>query len=40
MDSSSIITQVSRDDETLNINTHRAEHVEGKSRFIYQGCMH
>jgi hypothetical protein len=30
MDSTSIITQVSRDDETLNINTHRVEHVQGE----------
>ncbi|XP_028409041.1 carboxy-terminal domain RNA polymerase II polypeptide A small phosphatase 1-like [Dendronephthya gigantea] len=28
MDSTSIITQVSRDDESLNINTHRTDHVE------------
>ncbi|XP_046859437.1 carboxy-terminal domain RNA polymerase II polypeptide A small phosphatase 1-like [Xenia sp. Carnegie-2017] len=28
MDSTSIITQVSRDDETLNVNTHRGERFE------------
>ena len=35
MDSSSIITQVSRDDETLNINTHRVDHVEGENCWKY-----
>ena len=32
MDSTSIITQVSRDEEAVNINTHHLDHVQGECK--------